>query len=227
MSSFYDELLPGFAPKCWQVHKFGGTSVANANCFLQVAHIIEHQLDINNDVLGPNTKNLAVVVSAMGGKPKVTDLLLDAVRHASMREHDKVEELLDIVLQKHSECLKNLFRQDYAEQERLMEIIEGGLNDIRDILKTVSLMKWRAERISGELMICVYDGSFTYMMLTFVAYLTSMNPSSEVVSGYGELWSSQILTCVMCDCYYDLASLFIISSKQELLHHSTSISVLY
>ena len=63
MSSFYDELIPGLASKCWQVHKFGGTSVADANCFLQVAHIIEDQLDINNDVLGPNAKNLAVVVS--------------------------------------------------------------------------------------------------------------------------------------------------------------------
>ena len=88
----------------------------------------------------------------MGGKPKVTDLLLEAVRHASMREHDKVEDQLDMVLEKHSGCLKILFHQEYAEQERLMKVIEGGLNDIRDILKTVSLMKWRAERISGELM---------------------------------------------------------------------------
>jgi aspartokinase/homoserine dehydrogenase 1 len=223
MSSFYDELLPGFASKCWQVHKFGGTSVANADCFLQVAHIIEDQLDINNDVLGPNSKNLAVVVSgkfimnsykmrqylqiiklttfarshsAMGGKPKVTDLLLEAVRHASMREHDKVKEQLDIVLEKHCVCLKNLFREEYDEQERLMNIIEGGLNDIRDILKTVSLMKWRAERIS------------------------------EVVSGYGELWSSQILTCVIYDCFMDLFCISPLSSKQELLHYSTSISAL-
>ena len=89
--------------------------------------------------------------SAMGGKPKVTDLLLEAVRHASMREHDKVDKQLDIVLEKHSECLKFLFHQEYAEQERLIKIIKGGLNDIRDILKTVSLMKWQAERISGEL----------------------------------------------------------------------------
>mmetsp|Transcript_24691 Transcript_24691/g.38789 ORF Transcript_24691/g.38789 Transcript_24691/m.38789 type:complete len:985 (+) Transcript_24691:25-2979(+) len=167
MSSFYDELLPGFASKCWQVHKFGGTSVADANCFLQVAHIIEDQLDVNNDVIGPDAKHLAVVLSAMGGKPKVTDLLLEAVRHASMREHDKVDKQLDIVLEKHSECLKFLFHQEYAEQERLIKIIKGGLNDIRDILKTVSLMKWQAERIS------------------------------EVVSGFGELWSTQILTALL------------------------------
>lgn len=155
MSSFYDELIRGFASKCWQVHKFGGTSVQDSNCFLQVAHIIEDQLDINNDLLGPNAKNLAVVVSAMGGKPKVTDLLLEAVRHASIREHDRVNDQLDIVLEKHNECLKILFHPEYAEQNRLVKIIKEDLNDIRDILKTVSLMKWRAERISGELIIMI------------------------------------------------------------------------
>ena len=162
--SFYDELLPGFAGRCWQVHKFGGTSVANANCFLQVAKILEDQLDVDKDVPPPEIKNLAIVVSAMGGKPKVTDLLLGAVRFASTREHDKVEEVLGVVREKHRECLRTLFHDESSEQERLLEVIEGGLDDIRDILKTVSLMKWQAERIS------------------------------EVVSGYGELWSSQILT---------------------------------
>lgn len=91
----------------------------------------------------------------------MTDLLLEAVRHASVREHNKVDEQLGIVLEKHNQCLRILFRQDYAEQNRLMKIIEGDLNDIRDILKTVSLMKWRAERISGEriilLMILLHD----------------------------------------------------------------------
>jgi len=164
--SFYDDLLPGLGGHCWKVHKFGGTSVANANCFLQVAKIIEDQLDVDKDVLSESI-NLAVVVSAMGGKPKVTDLLLAAVRYASTREHDKVEEFLGVVLKKHEECLKLLFHQECGEQERLLKIIEGGLDDIRDILKTVSLMKWQAERIS------------------------------EVVSGYGELWSSQILTALL------------------------------
>ena len=165
--SFYDELIPGFGGRCWQVHKFGGTSVANANCFLQVAKILEDQLDIPAE--SSATKHLAVVVSAMGGRPKVTDLLLDAVRHSSTREHDRAEEALGVVLEKHRECLDVLFRHEECdgERERLLDIIEGGLNDIRDILKTVSLMKWQAERIS------------------------------EVVSGYGELWSSQILTCVV------------------------------
>ena len=182
MSFHYEELQPGFGDHCWRVHKFGGTSVANADCFLQVAKIIEDQLDVDRESIiddaleddnvqlhpSESVANLAVVVSAMGGKPKVTDLLLSAVRYASMREHDQVEEVLGVVLEKHERCLNAIFheeRGEYSEEKnRLLQVIQGGLDDIRDILKTVSLMKWQAERIS------------------------------EVVSGYGELWSSQILT---------------------------------
>lgn len=173
-SSFYDDLRPGFGGKCWQVHKFGGTSVADANCFIQVAEIIEDQIDTDTDVVHyygdlNSQTNLAVVLSAMGGKPKVTDLLLDAVRFASLREHDKVDAQLNIVREKHRECLEVLFQQDYEEQERLIQVIEGGLHDIRDILKTVSLMKWKAERISGkstnEL---IFERSCTQLILTLL-----------------------------------------------------------
>lgn len=162
--SFYDDLIPGFGGHCWKVQKFGGTSVANANCFLQVAKIIEDQLDVNKDVdIGtPESINLAVVLSAMGGKPKVTDLLLAAVRCASTREHEKVEEVLGVVLEKHRNCLKDLFHQEFSEQERLLKVIEGGLDDIRDILKTVSLMKWQAERISE---VCIISKFYSLLAL--------------------------------------------------------------
>lgn len=108
----------------------------------------------------------------MGGKPKVTDLLLEAVRHASMREHDKANDQLDIVLEKHNECLKALFFEEYDEQERLIKIIKGGLNDIRDVLKTVSLMKWQAERISGELVII----NWKMMLIGIILTLFAANP---------------------------------------------------
>ncbi len=129
-----------------------------------MAAIIEGQLDL--DKARPQSTNFAVVVSAMGGNPKVTDLLLSAVQHASTREHDKMEEVLEVVLDKHKDCIITLFSDDCCEQERLLNIIEGDLEEIRDILKTVSIMKWNPERIS------------------------------EVVSGYGELWSSQVLKWV-------------------------------
>jgi aspartokinase/homoserine dehydrogenase 1 len=118
-----------------------------------VAAIIEGQLDL--DKAQPQSTNLAAVVSAMGGNPKVTDLLLSAVQHASTRNTTRWQKSLGLSL-----------TSTRSEQERLLNIIEGDLEEIRDILKTVSIMKWNPERIS------------------------------EVVSGYGELWSSQVLSAL-------------------------------
>ena len=56
----------------WTVHKFGGTSVADATCVRHVAGI-----------LGGMSDNLGVVVSAMKG---VTDDLLGLVDKAARRE---------------------------------------------------------------------------------------------------------------------------------------------
>ncbi len=166
----------GFHDKCWDVHKFGGTSVANADCFLKVASIVEEQLGINdNDTSGEGgihsldasaystISNLAIVVSAMGGKPKVTDLLLNSVTAAAKRDEEKISSYLDLILEKHFTCLEILG----IESEQLKKNISKDISDIRDILKTVSLMKWQATRIS------------------------------ELVSGYGETWSAQILTALL------------------------------
>jgi aspartokinase/homoserine dehydrogenase 1 len=134
------EYHKGFADRPWQVHKFGGTSVATADCFRACANIIEDRLQDHHET------NIAVVVSAMGGKPKTTDLLLDSVKAAAQRDLDQVESLLGAVLSKHEVCLKQLFG-DSSEYTRLVGIVKKDLDDIRDILKTVSLMKWQASRI--------------------------------------------------------------------------------
>ena len=142
----------------WEVHKFGGTSVADASCFLKVASIIKSYAG--------GDKKLAVVVSAMGGKPKVTDLLLESVRAAAERCDTDVEASLQLVVEKHMGCIQQLPLSPHTQQS-LGEIVNRDIEDIRDILKTVSLMKWQASRIS------------------------------ELISGYGETWSSQILTCLL------------------------------
>eukprot|EP00934_Nitzschia_sp_Nitz4_P008504 Nitzschia sp. Nitz4//scaffold23_size168460//105775//108656//NITZ4_002230-RA/size168460-processed-gene-0.267-mRNA-1//-1//CDS//3329543668//8494//frame0 len=156
----------GFASKLWEVHKFGGTSVANADCYRSAAQIVEDQLNKTPDAEAvTDCVNLAVVVSAMGGKPKTTDLLLNSVQAAAARDDAKVKEYMDLILQKHSTCLTELFGD--SERDRLISIVESDLRDIHDILKTVSLMKWQATRIS------------------------------ELVSGFGELWSAQILCALL------------------------------
>lgn len=156
-SQRYEKQRIGFGGSTWQVHKFGGTSVANAECFRTVAKIIRSFLD---SPPYPGNSNVAVVLSAMGGKPKTTDLLLQSVEAAADRNMDKASELLMKVQEKHETCLKDLFPDDY---KRLIDIVIADLHNIKDILKTVALMKWQATRIQ------------------------------ELVSGYGELWSTQIL----------------------------------
>ena len=46
-------------------------------------------------------RKLAIVVSAMGGKPKVTDMLLDCVTAASIRDKKEANNLLSIIRDKH------------------------------------------------------------------------------------------------------------------------------
>ena len=53
----------------WEVHKFGGTSVADADCFRRVAALLHSQ----------EGRRQAVVVSAMGG---MTNALLELVTQA-------------------------------------------------------------------------------------------------------------------------------------------------
>ena len=167
MEETADSGATGAFGKTWEVHKFGGTSVASAECYLKVAAIVEEQLGFGDDDDGTApTKCLAVVVSAMGGKPKVTDLLLSSVRAAAVRDEEGVDSLLDQILTKHAAALAEL-DLDAGVSERLKGRIVSDLSDIRDILKTVSLMKWQAARIS------------------------------ELVSGYGELWSAQILSALL------------------------------
>ena len=56
------------------VHKFGGTSVGSADAMRKAIEIIIPKLKENR---------IGMVVSAMGGKPKVTDLLLNSVHAAA------------------------------------------------------------------------------------------------------------------------------------------------
>jgi aspartokinase/homoserine dehydrogenase 1 len=75
-----------------------------------VAKIVEDSIAKGQcDVLPDHSVNMAVVVSAMGGKPKVTDLLLGSVEAAASREETEVERLLGLIYEKHSICLKGLF----------------------------------------------------------------------------------------------------------------------
>jgi len=121
----------------WAVHKFGGTSVQNAECITRASEILT---DLRK---GDEDTRLAVVVSAMGGKPKVTQLLLDAVEAAASGA--KWDSYLETIKEKHCACLKDLNLLDSG----LTEIIEQDLLDLDVILKTAALIRHKESAIEG------------------------------------------------------------------------------
>jgi aspartokinase/homoserine dehydrogenase 1 len=157
MASF-QEVVADVTPSRWVVHKFGGTSVGSADCMRKCVDIIRPLTSI---------QRVAVVVSAMGGKPKVTDLLLDLVHSAVVGRKEEIALKMDLIRTKHRECVADILGKTPEIHQQIMGMIDSDLRDITDLLKAVALMKMAHEQIL------------------------------ELVSGYGELWSATILAAVM------------------------------
>ncbi len=114
----------------WTVHKFGGTSVADAGCIRRVAGIIGSQ---------PRGKNLGVVVSAMKG---VTDELLGLVDKAAKQQ--AVEPTLTALRERHEKATVELLGE--AGARAVMAELDRDLADIGSILKALSLVRAASHR---------------------------------------------------------------------------------
>ncbi len=123
-------------PLAWVVHKFGGSSVADAQCFERVAAIVESQHATSH----PGTR-LAIVLSACRG---VTDALLELVALAE-RQDESWRERLGRLRERHaglaSELLSPPAAAEYAaELTRDLEAISG-------VLQTTSVMRSAAQAV--------------------------------------------------------------------------------
>lgn len=118
--------------KIWKVHKFGGTSVLNADRYKNVSEIVQ------NKVL-PSQK--AVVVSAMKG---VTDDLIRAVDLAVGKD-EGYQPLLEQIRQRHHREIQNL--QLGNLQAPLLQIIDSDIAELLEILRGVLLVKKASENI--------------------------------------------------------------------------------
>lgn len=109
----------------WRVHKFGGSSVADAACMERVAKILE----------ADPAERLGVVLSACRG---VTDVLLNLVA-AAERQDDSVAQQIEAVRERHvviaDTLLKGASRDEYVAQ------LEQDCRDISGILQTVRLIR--------------------------------------------------------------------------------------
>ena len=113
----------------WTVHKFGGSSLADADCFRRVAGIVRAQ----------PAGNLGVVVSAVGG---VTDMLFGLIDRASRQQ--PVGDAMDAVRRRHAALAADLLGRDAAA--RFMAQFENDFNDIRRILEALALVKATSRR---------------------------------------------------------------------------------
>jgi aspartokinase/homoserine dehydrogenase 1 len=110
----------------WWIHKFGGSSVADAACFRRVAGIIEAD---------PHP-GVAVVLSACRG---VTDQLLGLVSAAERRDQAACSEGIAALKARHAELAQDLLEQPAAQD--YLRVLESDLRDIEGVLHTVALIR--------------------------------------------------------------------------------------
>lgn len=131
----------------WVIHKFGGTSVANAQRYRDVAAIVGRE---------PGARK-AIVVSAMA---RVTDALLCLTELARARDEACTLRLAELV-DRHIEAARELLPETAAHA--LTAVLRADAVDLADVLRAI----WLARTCTTEL--------------------------TELVSGYGEVWSAQLL----------------------------------
>jgi aspartokinase/homoserine dehydrogenase 1 len=118
-------------PAAWVVHKFGGSSVADAGCFRKVADILESQP-------GPR---LAVVLSACKG---VTDTLLGVVGMAE-RGDAGITGQLQALRDRHQIIAETLL--DPAAAAKWLARFDQDRSDLEGVLHTTRLMRSAAQNV--------------------------------------------------------------------------------
>ena len=143
----------------WIVHKLGGTCMGNADRIKLAA-----QLAIEEQTKSEDT-SVMMVVSAMGGDPKVTDMLLNAIDAAASRQESKVNEYLEGIKFKHMDAARILLKSGSSEicLDGFLELLEKDIVNINAMLKSLSIVGTVIESIS------------------------------DFVVGHGELWSARLL----------------------------------
>ena len=123
--------MPASDPTAWVVHKFGGSSVADAECFKRVANILE--------TLPPG--RLGVVLSACRG---VTDALLGLVARAEAQD-DAYRGELDALRVRHNAIAEALLKPE--TRQLYMAAFDRDRHDIEGILHTVKLTRSAANNV--------------------------------------------------------------------------------
>ncbi len=124
-------------PAFWVVHKFGGSSVADAACFARVAAIVEAQAG----------QKQAVVLSACKG---VTDALLQLV-HSAERQGEAWRSGLTALRERHAGIAGELL--PVAQVQEYLAEFDRDAADLETVLRTTQVMRTAGQhvrdRVSG------------------------------------------------------------------------------
>ncbi|MFZ0589623.1 MAG: aspartate kinase [Bryobacteraceae bacterium] len=110
------------------VMKFGGTSMGSAERMRTAAALIRKETRV---------RPVCIVVSAMS---KITDLLLDTLRHAELGDRENVKRNLGALVERHTQACGELFGESAAAQSR-----EGALDAVKSLAAEF-------ERIAGGIL---------------------------------------------------------------------------
>ena len=150
------------------VHKFGGSSVANVECLQHVVDIVRKEYALVQSREGDGS-TLYVVVSAFGG---VTNAIVELIELAEGRREyqDKLSALHErhlAVLQHFENSIPNLPAAYRSKASQLCSKLQQDIQDIADVLRAVYLCR------------------------------SHCNEMFELLTGYGEQWSVQILRLIL------------------------------
>jgi len=115
------------------VHKFGGTSVGDAQRFAAVADIVQEHHTRNRSGEPPGT---VVVLSAMSG---VTDQLISGARAAATGRDDVYREIKAGLLKRHLEVVEGLLRQS-AERLDVGGLVEDRLHELERLYRSIAVL---------------------------------------------------------------------------------------
>ena len=118
----------------WTVHKFGGSSLADARGFERAAGI----------VLGDSSPRVAVVVSAMQGVTNALFALLDR----AVSGDQKWQEALDVLQEQYSAVSEELI-SDPERRAALLDAQAGECRDVADILHSAVLIRSAGPRMEA------------------------------------------------------------------------------
>jgi len=130
MSSSTTSKTPAAADS-WVVHKFGGSSVADAACFERVATIIESQPQ----------RRLGVVLSACRG---ITDALLRLVALAEQQD-ERYQGEVQLLRERHATIARALLSPEAASL--YLSAMDRDCHDVEGILHTVQLTRSAATNV--------------------------------------------------------------------------------